>query len=582
MDDGPKPAEPPATAGSEDEPALSQAAPTHALDEVATDAPPAAELDDDAPMASRPGDEPATLEPRVSPRRTLSVVLLSAIVGSALGLLVLPKAPSDPSGEASPEVRYLGAALSLDRGAVDVALSRTRSFAKQAISIELPDGKFHTIPLFRLGAEIDTVRLTNQLLDARDPTSQLRALWRTIARGDRTPDREGGVDRSHELPVALTLDPEQALAEVLRLKDKVDRGARDARLDLEHKTVLPHVTGRTLDVDRTLWALEAAIERGELRAKAVVTETEPNRRSQALAGLSFEHVLGHFETHYSTADKDKDRTFNLHLAASKLDGTVLLPGEIFDFNQALGPRDEANGYRVATVIADGELVDGIGGGTCQISGTLHGAVFFAGLQIVERYPHTRPSSYIKMGMDATVVYPTINFRVQNPFPFPVVLHQTVRGGIVQAEVLGPELDQVVTLIRRIDEALPYEQIERPDDRLPRGTRVLSQRGIPGFRLHRYRITRQGNHTLRERWRDIYPPTTQVVRVGTGPQTLETKARDVGVPEYLADELLVLTQKRPEAGKLAEFAENREAGRFGRDGWTRELGMPFWETREVAR
>jgi vancomycin resistance protein YoaR len=113
------------------------------------------------------------------------------------------------------------------------------------------------------------------------------------------------------------------------------------------------------------------------------------------------------------------------------------------------------------VIAEGELVDGIGGGTCQVSGTLHGAAFFAGLEIVERYPHTRPSSYIKMGLDATVVYPTINFRVQNTFPFPVVLHQTVQGGVVSAEVLGPDLDQVVTLVRRIDEALPDEQVDRP-------------------------------------------------------------------------------------------------------------------------
>lgn len=532
------------------------------------------------PNASQPEVPPE--HARLSPRRTLSVVLLSALIGSALGLLVLPRAPVDPSGEALPEVQILGAPLSLDRGAIDVALGRTRSFAKQAISLELPDGQFHTIPLARMGAEIDTVRLTNQLLDARDASSRLRSLWRAVAEGDHTPKREGGVDRSHDLPPAVVLDPEQALSEILRLKDKVDRVARDARLDLEHKTVLPHVTGRSLDVDRTLFAIDSALARGELRAKAAVLETEPHRRSQALAGLSFERVLGHFETHYSTADKDEDRTYNLHLAASKLDGTVLLPGETFDFNQALGPRDEANGYRVATVIADGELVDGIGGGTCQISGTLHGAVFFAGLEIVERYPHTRPSSYIKMGMDATVVYPTINFRVRNPFSFPVVLHQTVRGGIVRAEVLGPEVDQVVTLIRRIDEALPYEQVERPDDRLPRGARVLSQRGIPGFRLHRYRIIRQGNHTLRERWRDVYPPTTQVIRVGTGPATLELDAQDVRVPEYLADELLVLTQKRPEGGNVGEFAENREAGRFGQAGWTRALGMPFWEAREPAR
>lgn len=510
-------------------------------------------------------------------QKSLWVVLFcSAVAGSAIGVFVLPRAPSDDSDRSWPEVRYLGAPLSLAPGAVEEALKRTRARATRSLSLELPDGKFHTISLAKLGAEIDTARLSSLIADARDPKSDLRRLWADLALGKRTAEKgPAGVQRSHDLPTVVSIDPDLALSELLSLKDRVDRSPQDARLDLEKKTIIPEVVGRTLDVDGTLESIAEALEGGQLAAKAVVLEHAPKRRKSALQGLSFERILGRFETHYSRAERDRDRTYNLHLAASKLDGTVLLPGEIFDFNEVVGARDEANGYRVATVIADGELVDGIGGGTCQISGTLHGAAFFAGLSIVERYPHTRPSSYIKMGMDATVVYPTINFRVQNPFSFPIVLHQTVQGGIVRAEVLGPELDQVVTLVRRIDEALPYEQIERPDADLPRGTRVLAQRGIPGFRLHRYRITRQGAHTLRERWRDVYPPTTQVVRVGTGPADKESKAKDVATPEYLADELLVLTLKRPESAAVGEFAENREAGRFGRAGWTEALGMPYW-------
>ncbi|HSC87724.1 MAG TPA: VanW family protein, partial [Polyangiaceae bacterium] len=204
---------------------------------------------------------------------------------------------------------------------------------------------------------------------------------------------------------------------------------------------------------------------------------------------------------------------------------------------------------------------------------------FAGLDIVERYPHTRPSSYIKMGMDATVVYPTINFRVRNPFDFPVVLHETVAGGTVHAEVLGPELDQVVTLIRKVDEALPYEQLERPEPRLSKGERALAQRGLPGFRLHRYRIVRRGSHTVREKWRDVYPPTAQVIAVGTGPAKIEKKRTSDGTPEFLADELLVLTQRRPQGGGPGEFAENRVQGKFGEPGWTRAAGMAFWEERK---
>ena len=201
------------------------------------------------------------------------------------------------------------------------------------------------------------------------------------------------------------------------------------------------------------------------------------------------------------ADKYAARTYNLRLAASKLDGNVLLPGEIFDFNEVVGPRDEANGYKVAPVIAEGELVDGIGGGTCQISGTLHGAAFFAGLDIVERYPHTRPSAYIKMGLDATVVYPTINFRVKNDFDFPVVLHETVKNGVVRAEILGPAAHAHgdVDPPHRRARSRTKRWSARTDRACRRACACSSQRGVAGFKLrplsHRARGRVRGARTL---------------------------------------------------------------------------------------
>jgi len=379
------------------------------------------------------------------------------------------------------------------------------------------------------------------------------------------------------MPLPFELDLDATLSALLSVKDGLDRSPENARISISDKRVLPDVPGRYLDVDRTLARLAEAVQKGELRVEVAFSEVPAKRRAADLAGISFDSVLGHFETRYNRAQAYEARTYNLRRASSKLDGTVLFPGETFDFNEAVGPRDEASGYKVATVIADGELADGIGGGTCQVSGTLHGAAFFAGLEIVERYPHTRPSSYIKMGLDATVVYPTINFRFKNPFEFPVVLHETVKDGVVRAEVLGPSLDQVVTLIRKIDEALPYEELERPVPSRPRGERRLAQRGVPGFRLHRYRIVRRGEHTLRDKWRDVYPPTSQIVEVGTGEQVLEkSKAKKSdGTPEYLADELLILTLKRPTQNDPSEFAENREPGPYGDAGWTARRGMSFW-------
>src|SRR5260221_7960731 len=170
----------------------------------------------------------------------------------------------------------------------------------------------------------------------------------------------------------------------------------------------------------TLAGLERPLAAGQPKAPLVFASQAGRRTKKDLGHVAVDTVLGFFETNYDRSAKAAARTYNLRLAASKIDGTVLLPGETFDFNELVGPRDEANGYKVAPVIAEGELVDGIGGGTCQISGTLHGAAFFAGLDIVERYPHTRPSAYIKMGLDATVVLPSNHLPVKNSFHFPVV------------------------------------------------------------------------------------------------------------------------------------------------------------------
>src|SRR4029453_10125200 len=101
-------------------------------------------------------------------------------------------------------------------------------------------------------------------------------------------------------------------------------------------------------------------------ARVAFHPRHPKRTGRMLAGVKFDAVLGWFETRYDRSQKVQARSYNLGIAASKLDGHVLLPGEVFDFNEIVGPRDEANGYKVAPVIPEGEVGGGIGGGTRQI------------------------------------------------------------------------------------------------------------------------------------------------------------------------------------------------------------------------
>lgn len=508
-------------------------------------------------------------------QKTALVLAIAVAAGVAIGVLLVPRAPGPGDAkEPAPSVTLLGEPLALGDDAPKLALDRVRRHAAGQIQLDL-GGKVKEIQLARLGAEIDKVRLAQLVRDARDATSPLR-----LAR--RRNKMQGAV----ELPVPIVLGVDPATETLLRIKDEVDRAPVDARLDLEKRSMIHEIEGRLLDVDATLAAIRTAVAHGETKVAAVFENKKPKRVASELGSIQFDAVLGWFETRYNRAERYAARTFNLRLAASKLDGYVLLPGETFAFNEIVGPRDEANGYKVAPVIAEGELVDGIGGGTCQISGTLHGAIFFAGLEIVERYPHTRPSGYIKMGLDATVVYPTIDFRIRNPFDVPVVLHQTVKNGIVRAEVLGPKRTRTVTLIRKIDSAIPYEEVERQDPKLPSGVRVLSQRGVAGFKLHRYRIVRNGEFATRERWNDIYPPTTQIIRVGTGDMPADSvRVEDDIHPEYVADELLTMTQGIDPGtdgeSSAADMRETREPGAYGEARWTQKAGMPFYETKNES-
>jgi vancomycin resistance protein YoaR len=525
-------------------------------------------------MSARPKllESVARLLPKSRVVRALGIVVLA---GAAAGVVLVPALPA-PGDDALvlPEVTLLGEVLAPGEGGVKRALERVRRYGAGRFRLEVPGQPAREVYLGKLGAVIDKAHLADLVRDARDATSPTVRLW-----------RKGGATARLTLPVPVTLDRALALPALLELKDELDRLPVDARLDLEKRELVKEVIGRELDVDATLGSIEQALGRGEPAAKVVFLERKPKRIASELGSVAFDEVLGYFETRYDRSQRYEARTFNLRLAASKLDGHVLLPGETFDFNGVVGARDEANGYKVAKVIAEGELVDGLGGGTCQISGTLHGAAFFAGLDIVERYPHTRPSSYIKMGLDATVVYPTINFRIRNPFTFPVVLHQTVKNGVVRAEILGPHRSRTVTLIRRVLDSIPYEEVERPDKTLPAGVRVLGQRGVAGFKLRRYRLVREGLHATRERWDDVYPPTTQIVRLGTGESVDTTKKpEDDPHPEYLADELLIVTQGPDDdagagAGERGGVTiENREPGKFGEPGWTKNLGMPFWENK----
>lgn len=316
------------------------------------------------------------------------------------------------------------------------------------------------------------------------------------------------------MPVPLVFDTEAMTRALMTLKEEFDVEPSDAHVDLDKRVVVPERIGRRLNVVSTIADLQWLARSEVDQVKLSIVTFEPRVREAALKEVRFEHVVGWFKTPYSQMRKDRHRTYNLSLAAKSLTGQVLMPGEVFSFNDVVGERSEARGYRVATVIAAGQLVDGMGGGTCQIAGTLHAAAFFAGLEIVGREPHSRPSSYIRVGLDATVSYPNIDLKLRNPFDFPIVIGMSVNDGWVHGEFLGSKRELTVTYVRTILETKqpPTRTIE--DDSMPRGVKVVQQRGVPGYLVRRWRIFQKGRTKWRREGLDRYPPTPHVVKIGT--------------------------------------------------------------------
>jgi vancomycin resistance protein YoaR len=312
----------------------------------------------------------------------------------------------------------------------------------------------------------------------------------------------------------VRLDRDKAIASLMAIKHKHDKSPLNAYLDLEERQIHDDTNGLGLDVYGSLPRVATAARQGAKELE-LVTVTVPATVTKSNLGIDdISQVLGHYLTKFPVTDRD--RNFNLKLAASKINGAVLKPGEEWSFNGHVGERSEKEGYKIAHVITAGEMVDGLAGGTCQISTTLFGASFFGGLDIVKTTNHSRPSVYTPLGFDATVVWPDTDLKLKNPYDFPVVLHYRVANGEALVEILGKKrpYDKIV-FERKVIEQTPFSTEERLDDTMPKDQTNLDQAGFDGYKLERFRkFYKDGKVVKTNKWTVNYKPVTEYIRRGT--------------------------------------------------------------------
>ena len=343
-----------------------------------------------------------------------------------------------------------------------------------------------------------------------------------------------------EIPV-VEKEPEEI--DIDKIHEEVYKEPQDAYIVDEPFEVHPEVEGIDFDVEAAKEILKE--DKEEYIIPLIITK--PEVTIDELGEKAFPHQLSTFTTRYDVSDVD--RSTNLRLACQKINGTVLLAGETFSYNKVVGERTIAAGYKNAKIYEAGQVVDGLGGGICQISSTLYNAALLANLEIVERRNHQFVTSYVEAGRDATVVYGSTDFKFKNTRKYPVKIVATANAGIATISIYGIKEDAEYTFkfSKKDIRTIPYTTQYIDDSTLPQGTEVVKQKGTNGLIRETY-ITKLLNGKVvstKLLSRDTYNAMARIVRRGTGTVAATTTPEQTQESSEPVEETPSVDETKPE-------------------------------------
>lgn len=265
--------------------------------------------------------------------------------------------------------------------------------------------------------------------------------------------------------------------DIQEIYDEVCTDPEDAYYDEKNGKIVSHVVGYSFDIGEAKKLVENIGENETVSIK--LTVRLPEMTEEKLTAKMFADTIASYSTKYNP--DEVDRTYNMLLASNKVNGTVIQPGGEFSYNKVVGERSVAAGYRNAKVFENGRVVDGLGGGICQVSSTIYNAVLYANLEIVERQNHTFSVVYTPLGQDATVVMGAIDFRFKNNTKNPIKLVSSVQGGVCKVSILGTADEKYnVEVISTVNSTKPFGVKYVQDDTLKYGEEKILQSGQNGY------------------------------------------------------------------------------------------------------
>lgn len=300
-------------------------------------------------------------------------------------------------------------------------------------------------------------------------------------------------------------------------------------------TVTPSVTGKNVDIKATKDALNAALANGlskPVTANATVSDVNPAITTDALSTIN--DTLGTFSTSFSSSGAS--RSTNLKVGSSKINTRVLMPGETLSGYECMHPFTVSNGYATAAAYENGQVVDSVGGGVCQISTTLYNAVLRAELLVAQRQNHSMVVSYVKPSQDAAIAGTYKDLKFTNNYSTPIYIEGYTSGKTITFTIYGKEtrpanrtFDFVSETLSVTDPGAPKEVV---DPAMAPGSRKQVQSAHTGIKSRLWKVvyldgveqSREILHT------DTYNPSKAIIKVGPAAPASVTPVPEQTLPQ----------------------------------------------------
>jgi vancomycin resistance protein YoaR len=326
----------------------------------------------------------------------------------------------------------------------------------------------------------------------------------------------------------------------------VTRDPVNAEFD-EKFNVIPSETGVTFDRARA----EELLAKAKTGDKVYInlSRVEPEITTEALEATLFSDLLASKSTVMTNIAV---RSKNVELASDRIDGLVLMPGEVFSFNGVVGQRKREDGYGEAIAYVNGESVPQVGGGVCQMSSTIYYACLYADLEIVYRTCHLYISSYVPYGMDATVSWPSPDFKFANSTPYPIKLHTWRDGQTISCEIWGTRTDfsyDHIDMQYEVKEWLdPKDDFKADPSMAPGSAPVLKTSGSKGLICNTYKVKYDADGKVISRTyvaNSIYSPHNNVYLCAYADLPLYLTPEQLDKIDYVTPEPTPTPEETPE-------------------------------------